>query len=465
MRIKARTTEGGRALETSVGAVLGGRYKIQSTLGSGGMAVVYKAEDAILGRNVALKTLHSRYAAMPPFRRRFRQEARAMASLDHENIVKVYDIAHDGEVPFIVAECVSGRDIGTLLAGRRGGALNERFVKRLVAQLLRALSYAHERGIIHRDIKPSNILVTAGGTVKVADFGIARIVEEDDAEAGDPGEIVGSARYMSPEQLRGKDATPRSDIYSVGVLLYHCLTGRHPFSGDLKSLARQHLHKAPTPPRRLNRKITPQTEAVILKAMAKDPADRYASATAMLDDLESDLPPRAVKTSETPKSARGHRGRGRKGFALVSVLAVLLMLGGGAGLAVGLGYLDLPLNRSAGEELGRVQPVEAKAPAPPETDPSQEEAASEPLPEEAAQEEEPQQELVPVPDVTAYFDYYAEDTLASSGFDVEFVYDYRDGFAARGVTWGTDPVAGTLAPKGSTVTVYATPEDRPQPTY
>src|ERR687889_1802650 len=155
--------EGGTALEATIGTLFGGRYRVQSTLGAGGMAVVFKAEDAILGRNVALKTLHRRYAEMPSFRRRFRQEARAMACLDHENVVKVYDISHDGEVPFIVAECVAGRDIGELLAGHRGGTLNEKFAHRVAAQLLRALSYAHGRGVIHRDIKPSNILVTAGG--------------------------------------------------------------------------------------------------------------------------------------------------------------------------------------------------------------------------------------------------------------------------------------------------------------
>src|SRR4028119_463259 len=202
--LQVGTARGGKALETTVGTVLAGRYRVQSTLGSGGMAVVYKAEDAILGRTVALKPLHHRYAEMPSFRRRFRQEARAMASLDHENIVKVYDISQDGEVPFIVVECVAGRDVGDLLGENRGGRLNEQFVRRVATQLLRALSYAHGRGIIHRDIKPSNILLMSDGTVKVADFGIARIVEEDDAKTGEPGEIVGSARYMSPEQLKGE---------------------------------------------------------------------------------------------------------------------------------------------------------------------------------------------------------------------------------------------------------------------
>jgi eukaryotic-like serine/threonine-protein kinase len=462
LRKGARTTEGGRALETSVGTVLGGRYRVQGTLGAGGMAVVYRAEDAILGRTVALKTLHRRYAEIPSFRGRFRQEARAMASLDHENIVKVYDISENGGVPFIVAECVAGKDVGTLLNGRRGDSLNERFVRRLVGQLLRALSYAHERGIIHRDIKPSNILVTASGVVKVADFGIARIVQDGAEEAGNPGEIVGSARYMSPEQLKGRDATPSSDVYSVGVLLYHCLTGRPPFSGDVKSLARQHIHSSPAPPRRVNREISPQAEAVVLRAMAKDPGDRYPSAAAMLDDLEANLPSRSASTPKT----RSKRARARS--LLFVAAASLMLLVGGAGLASGLGYLDPVSYRGLGDALSRMESVQAEPPSPPESSSErtpQEKEAPSASPENAAGETLASRELVPVPDVTAFFDYYAEDTLASNGFDVKFVYDYRDGFAPRGVTWRTDPASGTLAPKGSTVTVYATPEDLPQPQF
>src|SRR4028118_442025 len=215
--LQVGTARGGKALETTVGTVLSGRYRVQSTLGSGGMAVVYKAQDAILGRSVALKTLHRHYAEMPSFQARFRQEARAMASLDHENIVKVYDISQDGEVPFIVVECVGGKDLGSLLGGRGSGRLEEPVVRKMAGQLLKALSYAHRRRIIHRDIKPSNILLTEEGTVKVADFGIARIIEEDDLAGGEPGEIVGSARYMSAEQLRGEPATRGSDIYGVAA--------------------------------------------------------------------------------------------------------------------------------------------------------------------------------------------------------------------------------------------------------
>jgi hypothetical protein len=455
---RARAVEGGEALEASVGTLLGGRYRVQSTLGSGGMAVVYKAEDAILGRTVALKTLHRRYAEMPSFRRRFTQEARAMACLDHENVVKVYDISQDGEVPFIVAECVAGRDIGKVLAGHRGGTLNERFARRMAAQLLRALSYAHRRGVIHRDVKPSNILVTAGGTVKVADFGIARIVEEEDgSEVGKPGEIVGSARYMSPEQLMGKEATPRSDVYSVGVLLYHCLTGRPPFSGDVRALAQQHIHEDPTPPRKLNPKISPQMEAVILKALAKDPDHRYPSAVAMLDAIDVEPSPRIERTAEIPRS-----GKGRRWLDLAATLVLLVALAGGA-LASGLGPADLPLLDRAGGSgaLSRAEPIETgEPPAAPEESASRDAPAVASADEAAAPA---RRNLVRVPDVRAFYDYFAEETLVGMGFKVRFVYDYQEGYASRGVTWATDPAIGTLAPRGSTITVYATPEDYRQP--
>lgn len=456
MPTRARAVEGGEALEASVGTLLGGRYRVESTLGSGGMAVVYSAEDAILGRTVAIKTLHERYAEMPSFRQRFRQEARAMACFDHENIVKVYDISQDDKVPFIVAECVAGKDIGQLLGKHRNGTLNEKFARRMATQLLQALSYAHRRGVIHRDIKPSNILVKAGGIVKVADFGIARIVEEDGAEVGRPGEIVGSARYMSPEQLKGEEATPRSDVYSVGVLLYHCLTGRPPFSGDVRELARQHVHESPVPPRKLNRKISPGMEAVILRALAKDPSDRYPSAIAMLEDIDLGTPRRAQKTTEVPRKRR-------KGSVLAaSAVVVVLALAVGGALASGLGPADLPDQAAGKGTLSRAEPVESKDPPPePHRDPAQ--TASRDAAEVSAKAASVRRDLVRVPDVRAFYDYFAEETLTSMGFEVRFVYDYQRGYASRGVTWATDPAIGTLAPRGSTITVYATPEDRPQP--
>ncbi len=455
MRFRDNAVGGGRALNTSVGEVLGGRYRVENRLGSGGMAVVYRAEDAVLGRTVALKTLHRHYAEHDTFRKRFKQEARAMASLDHENVVKVYDISQEGDVPFIVAECVEGRDLGAMLS-ERGGGLSEEFTRRVVSQLLQGLSYAHRRGIIHRDIKPSNILLTPEGTVKVADFGIARIVEEEAAE--EPGEIVGSARYMSPEQLQGKEATPRSDIYSVGIVLYHCLTGSPPFSGDLRSLVQQQLHEVPDSPRSLNRKVSYHMESVVLRALSKDPAHRYPSARAMLEDLEAEAPTEVVpQTLGIPRRTIMRR-RSRVAPVLISLLAVITAVAGITLAAVGLGYVNNPLGQSAQDLLSRAVQAEmdpVEAPKTPEdssvVEASDQVAGGDP------------ENLVPVPNVDAYYDYWAEQTLVNSGFEVKVVREYRDGYANRGVTWDTKPAVGSMAPDGSTVTIYATPKDLYQP--
>ncbi len=421
------------------------------------MAVVYRAEDAVLGRAVALKTLHRHYAEHDSFRRRFKQEARAMASLDHENVVKVYDISQENDVPFIVAECVEGRDLGVMLSGR-AGCLSEEFTRRVVSQLLQGLSYAHRRGIIHRDIKPSNILLTPEGTVKVADFGIARIVEEEAAE--EPGEIVGSARYMSPEQLQGKEATPRSDIYSVGIVLYHCLTGSPPFSGDLRSLVRQQLHELPDSPRRLNRKVSYHMESVVLRALSKDPAHRYPSARAMLEDLEREAPAEVVPQMLGISRRTIVRRRSRVVPILLSLLAAIVVIAGLALAAIGLGYVNPPLGQSAQELLSRVTQAQTDAVVAPES-PGQAGAAAGPGVPTAGDSAN----QVLVPNVDSYYDYWAKETLANSGFEVKVVREYRDGYANRGVTWATEPALGTQAPAGSTITIYATPKDLPQPKF
>lgn len=478
------------------------------------MAAVYRATDTVLGRTVAVKVLHQSYAEDEHFRLRFKQEARAMASLDHENIVKVYDISEDDESPFIVAEFVDGRDVGTMLRSEKW--FTERFTRRVAIQLLRALAYAHRRGIVHRDIKPSNIIITPDGTVKVADFGIARLAEGEDV--GRPGEIIGSARYMSPEQLTGEETTPRSDIYSVGIFLYHCLTGSTPFNGDTKALARQQVYNEARSPRMKNQEISPQMEHVILRALSKRPSTRYPTATAMLDAIrvpssDSDDPEletgaggmagtaagyeaaTATATRRT-KSRSGQQTRERRDRSpglLVSVLLVALILFVGAGTAVGLTYLtgdgeeSAPIGSQQGQPLG--QQEEQAAGGGPATENGSEEGAGEPpggVPGEATTEtpeetapggatvpeapgvpdggageitgEEPDElELAVVPETDLYFDCWSAEFLQREGFDVAVVYQPQTGVADNGVTWASDPAPGAEVEEGSTVTVYATP--------
>ena len=266
---------------------------------------------------------------------------------------------------------------------------------------------------------------------------------------------------MSPEQLKGEETTPRSDLYSVGVLLYHCLTGSPPFSGSARSVALQQIHQEPTPPSELNKAISPRLEAVILKALAKDPKDRYPSASAMLEDLQESANAEVAGGTSGARRRRRLRKRpgGRKALLAFSVLALLLLGGGTA--AAGLGYVgleNLPGQRQTEEEALQT-PAQPVAEEPPEA-PAAVQGATEL---NAALGNNPVSlRLGVVPGVDAYFDYYAKDVLQNSGFQTQVVYEYREGYAPRGVVWGTDPTAGSLAPLGSTITIYATPADEPQ---
>ncbi len=248
------------------------------------MADVWVAEDRLLGRQVAVKILHGQYAANEAFVQRFRREAQAAANLSHANIVAVYDWGEDDDTYFIVMELVQGRNLRDVI--RSEGALLPRRVAEIGAEVCVAISAAHNQGLVHRDIKPANVLLSPDGAVKVADFGIAR-AWDDSEHLTKTGSVIGTASYFSPEQAQGKTADARSDIYSVGVVMYELLTGSPPFSGESPvAVALQHVQQQPQPPSELNPNVPPGLEAIALKAMAKDPAARYQSATEMVEDLD-----------------------------------------------------------------------------------------------------------------------------------------------------------------------------------
>lgn len=275
---------------TERGTLLGGRYELDQIIGRGGMAEVWKAKDTRLGRDVAVKRLRVDLASDSTFQARFRREAQAAAGLNHPNIVSVYDTGEeidsksDVHVPFIIMELVDGVTLREVLRGGRK-ILPERALE-FTQGTLDALAYSHRAGIVHRDIKPANVMLTATGTVKVMDFGIARAVADTSATMTQTAAVIGTAQYLSPEQARGEKVDNRSDIYSTGVLLYELLVGRPPFIGDSPvSVAYQHVREMPVPPSALDSEITPAMDAIVLKALAKDPADRYQDARAMRDDI------------------------------------------------------------------------------------------------------------------------------------------------------------------------------------
>jgi serine/threonine-protein kinase len=281
--------------------LVGGRYELGELLGRGGMAEVRKGVDRRLGRVVAIKRLRTDLASDATFQARFKREAQSAAALNHPTIVAVYDTGeetvHGQTVPYIVMEYVEGRTLRDVL--RSGEALLPERTLEIVSEVLRALSYSHHAGIVHRDIKPANVMLTPTGDVKVMDFGIARAVADTSATVTQTAAVIGTAQYLSPEQARGAPVDARSDIYSTGCLLYELLTGRPPFTGDSPvSVAYQHVREDPIPPSRVNSAITPTIDQIVLRALAKDPADRYQSSDEMRADLQ-----RALRGERTAAAA------------------------------------------------------------------------------------------------------------------------------------------------------------------
>ena len=291
--------------------LLGGRYELDGVVGRGGMAEVYRARDIRLDRVVAVKTLRDDLARDQTFQARFRREAQSAASLNHPSIVAVYDTGEDTagptHVPYIVMEYVDGRTLRDLLRDDRR-LLPERALE-ITDGVLRALDYSHRNGIIHRDIKPGNVMLTRTGEVKVMDFGIARAVSDSQATMTQTAQVIGTAQYLSPEQARGERVDSRSDLYSTGCLLYELLTGRPPFLGDSPvAIAYQHVRENPIPPSRLDPEIPPWADSIVLKAMAKDPGQRYQTAGEMRTDIQralSGVPVAAPRTAAYGAAAMG----------------------------------------------------------------------------------------------------------------------------------------------------------------
>lgn len=274
------------------GAVAGGRYQLRDLLGEGGMASVYLAYDSALDRQVAIKTLHTELGREQSFRERFRREAQAVAKLQHTNIVSVFDTGEDelggALMPYIVMEYVEGQPLGSVLAAdiRTHGAMPADKALKVTADVLAALETSHEMGLVHRDIKPGNVMMTKRGIVKVMDFGIARAMQSGVTSMTQTGMVVGTPQYLSPEQALGRGVDARSDLYSVGIMLFQLLTGRIPFDADSPlAIAYAHVQEEPVAPSSINRSVTPAMDALVARALKKNPNERFPSAAAMRDEI------------------------------------------------------------------------------------------------------------------------------------------------------------------------------------
>jgi eukaryotic-like serine/threonine-protein kinase len=330
-----------RPSSSMIGTVLSGRYRLEAKLGSGGMSTVYLASDETLDRSVAVKVMHREMSEQEDQLQRFRQEARAVAKLTHPNVVSVIDAGEDGGYPYIVFEYVKGETLKQRIA--RVGALDTQEAIAYAIEVARGLSVAHARNMVHRDIKPQNVLIDEEGRAKLTDFGISRQLEQDGVTA--TGRVLGTTDYVAPEQAMGKGVDPRSDIYSLGVVLYEMLVGQVPFHADSQvGVAMKHVNEELPDVQRRRPDASAAVALVVERATAKSPAERYQSIAEMIDDLETALEVEAARAGSTtgeatsvldavPPPKRKLSSRGRWSWA--AILA-LLLVAGGALLAVQL---------------------------------------------------------------------------------------------------------------------------------
>lgn len=326
-----------------IGKLISGRYLIESLIGSGGMANVYKAYDNMLGRTVALKVLKAEHRGDMEFVRRFEREARAVLTLSHENIVRSYAVGEDGDISYIVLEYVEGSTLKELI--KSDGPVSPKVAVSITAQVLDALAHAHESGIIHRDVKPQNVIITPRGKAKLTDFGIARDVAATTRTYAGSNVVMGSVHYISPEQARGDDVTAASDIYSCAIMLFEMLTGKVPFGGDNSvAIALKHLQEDITPPVEINPKIPRALSDVIVKAASKEISLRYQSAKQMKSDLLRSLREPHGKFARLEKNAVETKRRGWHG-----VMNIVLMLVVVLGLFTALFFIARSVNEDQGD--------------------------------------------------------------------------------------------------------------------